>query len=380
MLFRYNFAIDIYSLAILLFVLAYSRQASYRRQTTFRLFQSMTVITIILLVGDLLSWLDGVPGPVWGSLVHIGNFLMFAFNTVVPSLYVMYVYEQIHRNGRSIKVWGLPLLVTYLVNSILVFTNPLTGWFYTIGTDNVYARGPLYAYSLIQFGILIVIAVVLAIRNRHLLERRTFWALVVFPIPPVIAVVLQTAMYGMSLIMHGLTFSLLIIFLQIQNHTLHTDHLTGVYNRKKLEGHLRDRIAMAAGKGGFSAIMIDLDNFKRINDMHGHAAGDKVLIDAARILQTAMRKEDLVARYGGDEFVVLLDAMEPRTLQNAIDRIQSGLAAYNLQRDAPYQLEFSMGYACYQPDEPLTADAFQMKLDCLMYEEKTRKKTQQMEA
>lgn len=371
---QYNLAIDIYSLAILLFVLLYSRQTSMHRQLSQRLFQAMVLVTVVLVAADLLGWLEGYPDPLLGALMRLGNFLQFALNTIIPSLYVLYVHDQIHRDERRTRKWLLFLVPMYLATLALVVIGLFTGWFYTIDAQNNYHRGPLFALSLTQFGFLVAISLFLAIRNRHLLEKRTFWALVVFPLPPLLAVVLQTLLYGMSLIVHGLTFAMLVIFFQIQNRSLHTDHLTGIYNRKKLEDTLRDRINNAGGKNGFSAIMVDLDSFKRINDTYGHTAGDTALVDAANILQSALRKEDLIARYGGDEFVVLLNTMDSLALETAVERIKNALAAYNQSRTTPFDLAFSMGYAVYDPASDMTPDTFQKKLDRLMYEDKARKK------
>ena len=86
-----------------------------------------------------------------------------------------------------------------------------------------------------------------------------------------------------------------------------TDSLTGVYNRKKLDDILADEFArFQRNQRPFAVLMLDLDNFKSINDNFGHAAGDSVLAHVAAILKESVRKVDYVARYGGEEFVVVL--------------------------------------------------------------------------
>jgi diguanylate cyclase (GGDEF)-like protein len=99
--------------------------------------------------------------------------------------------------------------------------------------------------------------------------------------------------------------------LQEQNQLLETlavtDSLTGLYNRKKLDDILADQFArFRRNHRPFAVLMLDLDNFKSINDNHGHVAGDKVLADVAAILKQSVRNIDYVARYGGEEFVVVL--------------------------------------------------------------------------
>ena len=86
-----------------------------------------------------------------------------------------------------------------------------------------------------------------------------------------------------------------------------TDSLTGLYNRRFLDAQL-GMLGRAAARGGrpYTVLAIDLDGMKRINDAFGHAAGDEILIEFARMLTSAIRGSDLAVRAGGDEFVVLL--------------------------------------------------------------------------
>ncbi len=86
-----------------------------------------------------------------------------------------------------------------------------------------------------------------------------------------------------------------------------TDELTGVFNRRAFEAAIRSEIARARRYGtALSLLLVDLDAFKRVNDEHGHIAGDRVLQETARILQATVRLADTVARWGGEEFAVLL--------------------------------------------------------------------------
>jgi diguanylate cyclase (GGDEF)-like protein len=85
------------------------------------------------------------------------------------------------------------------------------------------------------------------------------------------------------------------------------DPLTGLYNRRYMEDALERYISLGERTGSATAVlMIDLDNFKRVNDEHGHAKGDAVLRDVASQLVTALRPSDVVARYGGEELIVIL--------------------------------------------------------------------------
>ena len=97
-----------------------------------------------------------------------------------------------------------------------------------------------------------------------------------------------------------------------------TDGLTGVYNRKALDGHIDVLVEQNAGlPTAFAILMIDIDDFKAINDVHGHPTGDRVLLALAQKCQDLIRDEDFIARYGGEEFVIVLSKA---SLVNAIKK------------------------------------------------------------
>jgi diguanylate cyclase len=96
------------------------------------------------------------------------------------------------------------------------------------------------------------------------------------------------------------------------------DSLTGICNRRAFDRHLADLIARNAVQDRpFALMMIDIDNFKRINDAYGHLAGDRVLVTLANKFRQSVRGQDLLARYGGEEFVILLQGA---SLRNAIKK------------------------------------------------------------
>ena len=86
-----------------------------------------------------------------------------------------------------------------------------------------------------------------------------------------------------------------------------TDPLTGIYNRRHLSERIRDEfVRMRRHPRSLSLALVDLDGFKQVNDRFGHEAGDRVLVTVAQRLRTGLREVDIVARFGGDEFVILL--------------------------------------------------------------------------
>ena len=96
------------------------------------------------------------------------------------------------------------------------------------------------------------------------------------------------------------------------------DPLTRLPNRRMLDDRLSQAIAASKRSGRYAAVMaLDLDNFKRINDAHGHAVGDLLLIEVARRITSCVREVDTVARIGGDEFVAMLCELDTDKTQSA---------------------------------------------------------------
>jgi diguanylate cyclase (GGDEF)-like protein len=101
-----------------------------------------------------------------------------------------------------------------------------------------------------------------------------------------------------------------------------TDPLTGLLNRRSLENATRPLLDQGRQ---FSLAMGDLDHFKQLNDVHGHEVGDRALRLFAQTLKSALRDEDLVCRFGGEEFVIVFPDLEPDLAANALDRVREEL-------------------------------------------------------
>ena len=149
------------------------------------------------------------------------------------------------------------------------------------------------------------------------------------------------------------------------------DPLTGLANRALLLDRIEQAIAAARRKGGsFGVLMIDLDRFKPINDIHGHATGDLVLRETARRLQAATRAIDTVARLGGDEFVVLLGGDGGHDeAQLVVERIMQAVTA-PLELHG-LRLGVSIGIAIY-PEDGSGAHQLLARADGAMYDAKDR--------
>ncbi len=145
------------------------------------------------------------------------------------------------------------------------------------------------------------------------------------------------------------------------------DHLTELANRRHFENRLTESLGQVSGEDGqLCLLLIDVDHFKLINDSHGHAAGDAVLAQIAKILRQSTRQEDLVARYGGDEFMIKMQAsreVSKRRAEQILTRVESTPFVW---KGHPIKVTLSMGLYCY-PGSELSHDELLIKVDKAMY-------------
>lgn len=146
-------------------------------------------------------------------------------------------------------------------------------------------------------------------------------------------------------------------YLQRENSTLRAqlriDHLTGVFNRFALQDELeREWQRWQRTANPAALLLIDLNDFKRINDEHGHAVGDSALICAASYFSSQLRATDLVARLGGDEFAILLrdtDAVDAQQVATKLCASAPALIVSEIVAATPLQLSFAIGTAVLAP-------------------------------
>jgi diguanylate cyclase len=150
------------------------------------------------------------------------------------------------------------------------------------------------------------------------------------------------------------------------------DDLTGLINRRHMVelAQMEQRRALRSG-GAPCLCLLDIDHFKRINDEHGHAAGDEVLRMFARHAAASMREADVLSRWGGEEFLVMLPDTEPNEAAMGLERLRRLLSRDQAWGErAQLRVSFSAGLTAWHPGEPL-CDAL-ARADAALYEAKAR--------
>jgi diguanylate cyclase (GGDEF)-like protein len=151
------------------------------------------------------------------------------------------------------------------------------------------------------------------------------------------------------------------------------DDLTGLYNHRFLVDYLGQQVALAERLSTpLAVLIIDLDHFKRVNDTHGHPAGDSVLIAFAQTLTGSIRRADLAARYGGEEFIVVMSSTAAREARLVAEKIRAAAADMLVPIEggrAGVVVTVSVGGAAY-PEDTTTAAELLATADAALYDAK----------
>lgn len=156
------------------------------------------------------------------------------------------------------------------------------------------------------------------------------------------------------------------------------DPLTGLYNRAYFLDQINSLAEHGASRGlGLAVLMLDVDHFKKVNDTHGHDAGDTVLREISAVLRESTRSEDLVARYGGEEFIAALPAAAPDQAMVRAEKIRTNLANRRIRLthlgpdpETPFHVTASIGLAFVNPNRPYSREALITAADQCLYQAK----------
>ena len=154
-----------------------------------------------------------------------------------------------------------------------------------------------------------------------------------------------------------------------------TDDLTGLYNRRGFFALAKQQLNSARREGRHASLVyIDMDGLKRLNDTHGHEIGSRVIQEVGDILRETFRSSDLIARIGGDEFVVFETSNDQIDEGTDVQRLQDNVTRHNAQQARDYEISLSIGVASMDSDSSMTLEELLKNGDKTMYQQKRSKR------
>jgi diguanylate cyclase (GGDEF)-like protein len=151
------------------------------------------------------------------------------------------------------------------------------------------------------------------------------------------------------------------------------DDLTGLLNRRGFFSIAEKQCEIANRQTmNLYFLYVDVDGLKEINDKHGHEEGDVALVDTSIILQETFRASDIIARIGGDEYVVMAMETPGSNIEMLISRLQTNVETHNSRSSKPYKLSLSTGLTHFNPGNPCSVSELLSKADRQMYKQKKK--------
>jgi diguanylate cyclase (GGDEF)-like protein len=233
--------------------------------------------------------------------------------------------------------------------TVLSILSPFFGLFFHINEAGMYLRGPLF---FIEAAVIMLYNISVPCISFYVLghtssasQRRKASSLIKFVIAPLLTGIVQLFTPNTPIMCLGLVIGFYFVYIDTVNMQIYNDGLTGLNNRRRAEYYLQECIDDASPEKPFYLFMIDIDDFKEINDTYGHVEGDHALKTVAESLkQTADQNHGFAARIGGDEFLLSTYNEADCNPEKIKTDLMDNLTAMCRQNKLPYMLKMSVGY------------------------------------
>ncbi len=316
---------------------------------------SRTVAEIEWLLLILVLLYQIFEGPAPDDRVAIATGLFFYAAFVMSFRYANF-YKAESRWKIAIETFGMLIFITWVLWFTGKLASPLVNTYLLVIITSALTLGKLA--TMLEMTLIVACFILLGEHSTSSMLTLAYIGGLAGQLAPMILVAYITTMFSAD-IRYGLNQARLLS---------ETDELTGLYNMRGFS-ILADRLFAQAVRYNrpASLLMIDADNLKEINDGHGHEAGNRLIKLLAKSIADELRQTDVLARYGGDEFVVLLPETSPQRAVEVAQRIVRAVSEERVEIDGKQlSTSVSIGLACY-PEDGRSVDAIQSRADRAMY-------------
>ncbi|MCK8060758.1 MULTISPECIES: GGDEF domain-containing protein [unclassified Fusibacter] len=362
--------IYLYNLIIQMFILAYVMVMVEKKKTTTKVYMLMVLSIIVLTVLEATSWLVlDKPGQVFKTLSVTVITLVYSLNALPMILGFTFFDYHVVGSDKVVKRRRFLYMVIWTMLICLNVSNLWSHFVFTVDEFNVYSRGfGMYLNVGIQYAVLLTY-VSGTVKYLRSVSGRIIRMFLMFTFFPMLGSLIQVLYYGVPGIwpMYGLL--MLFIFIFMIREDMRNDSLTLLYSRGQFDERLHSKLRHDKP---FTIALIDLDEFKAVNDSFGHNEGDELLRTFARLLEDSVRKVDMVSRVGGDEFTLIIESESSAVGVQVLERIANNVKEFNETSTKSYKLEYSLGFQFVERPKDENLLELIGVIDERMYEQKNR--------
>ena len=232
-------------------------------------------------------------------------------------------------------------MLPVIISVVLLLTNTLTGCLFYIDQNGNFRDGPLYILYVLINDIYFIVgayqAYIYSHRAKNYQQKKSNQILGIYMISLLLIGTIQDVFRDIPIFCVGTSLSILIVYISLEEQMISIDPLTQLNNRNRMEQHLFE--CVRSQDVNMHLLVLDVNRFKKINDEHGHAQGDLALKSIANCLkESCIEKSDFIARYGGDEFVIVYKGND---VEGLCQRIHDSIQRLSF----PFDLDVSIGCA-----------------------------------
>lgn len=368
------FDLHILSIIILIFLLINNSRWN-QFDLSGRLFKYVVIAMLFNTILDFAGWFFILSEMTSSFAINVNFYLntfIYATLAIPMSFWVLYIDYKIYNDEDRLKrYWRFYFAPVFLL-IVLSAVNIYTGIIFSIGSDGIYSRGPLFYVVVIIMYLIPVWSIVMVLRKRKTVSTRLLESILQFWILPILAALVQMFFYGWMITWPVFNIVTLFAYILVEKDAMLKDNLTQLDSRKVFEDNANEMIKR---KTAFALVLIDLNDFKSINDTYGHEEGDQALVSFSNILRASVKGNDLICRYGGDEFIALIPCTGGQDEVSYFEkRLVKNLMDYNGNSNKPYDIKMSYGYNSFSDQEAMNLKDRIKMVDEKMYDQKKKLK------
>lgn len=368
---------------LILLILYFKTSHSVDRQRRQMFFGNTLATGMLYLMTDMF-WVLVDSGTICRTVLMMYTTNIVYYIAASCMSYVVSYFMVLYEGNRKIEEPLVRFLtaVPCLINVAAVVTTPIHKMYIYVDGNGELVTGPLYPLLIlliIAYPIVVAVrAIYMAVLAENYAKRNMYKAIGFFPVFPVGLGIMQVFHTRIPFLCFGLTIALLLIYIDFTDDLVSLDPLTKLNNRNELYRFMSAKMnsAKSSGAMGLYLMIMDIDSFKKINDNYGHNEGDRALKVLAKVLKRVCSHgvNRFVARFGGDEFIVVVETSDKHEVESISDEIHSILHKAIIAEQIPFNMDVSIGWTRYiKNTDKGSISGLIERADAMLYEEKKTK-------